>query len=53
MVKFGLMSYFLTPASKPKLNNPDENHDAIRCLNFARALGPNGITQTALNILPH
>jgi len=53
MFKVGLISYFLTPARKPKLPHPDENHEAIRSLKFSRVLGPNGITQRALNLLPH
>jgi len=36
MVKVGLMAYFLTPASEPKLTNPDEVHEAIRGLKVAR-----------------
>jgi len=52
MVKVGLISYFLTLASKPKLTNPDENQEAISSLRFSRVLGPNGIRQRALNLLP-
>jgi len=52
MVNVGLMSYFLTPASEPKLTNPDEVHEGIRVLKFARALRRNGIPNRAMNLLP-
>jgi hypothetical protein len=32
MVVVALRSYFMTPASEPKLTNPDEVHKAIRGL---------------------
>jgi len=32
MVDVALRSYFLTPASEPKLTNPDEIHEVIRGL---------------------
>jgi len=47
-----LKSYFLAPASEPKLTNPDEVHEAIRVLKVSKALGPNGIPNRALNHLP-
>jgi hypothetical protein len=53
VVNVWLMSYFLTPASKPKLTNPDEVHEAIRGQKVTRAPGPNGIPNRALNLLPH
>jgi hypothetical protein len=36
MVNVELRSYFLTPASEPKLTNPDEVQEAIRGLKVAR-----------------
>ena len=47
-----LRSYFLSPASKPQLTNPDEFHEAIRCLKVSKAPGPNGIPSRALKRLP-
>jgi hypothetical protein len=48
MVDVALRSYFLTPASKPKLTNPYEVHEVIRGLKFGKAPGPNGIPNRAL-----
>jgi hypothetical protein len=52
MVDVALKSYFLTPASEPKLTNPNEVHEAIRDLKVSKALGLNGIPNRALKHLP-
>jgi len=52
MVDVALRSYFLTPASEPKLTNPDEVQEAIRGLKVNKAPGPNGIHNRALKHLP-
>ena len=52
MVDVVLRSYFQTPASEPKLTNPDEVHKDIMGLKVGKAPGPNGITQRALKHLP-
>jgi hypothetical protein len=52
MVDVALRSYFLTPVSEPKLNNPDEVHEAIRGLKVGKAPGPNSIPNRALKHLP-
>ena len=52
MIDVVLRSYFLTPASKPKLTNPDEVHEAIRGLKVSKAPGPNGTPIRALKHLP-
>jgi hypothetical protein len=36
MVDLAVESYFQTPASEPKLTNPDEVQEAIRALRLAR-----------------
>ena len=41
-VDVALRSYFLSPASEPKLTTPDEVHEDIRGLNVSKAQGPNG-----------
>jgi len=46
------LRYFQTPASEPKLSNPDEVHEAIRGLKVGKAPGPNGILNRALKHLP-
>ena len=46
------LSNILTPASEPKLTNPDEAHEAIRGLKVARSAGSNDIPKRALNLLP-
>jgi hypothetical protein len=46
-----LMSYLLTPASVPKVTNPDEVHEAIMGLKFGRAPDPNGIRNRTLKHL--
>jgi hypothetical protein len=52
MVDVALESYFQTPASEPKLTNPEEVQDAIRGLKYGKAPGPNGIQYRALKHLP-
>ena len=52
MVDGALSSYFLTPARKPKLTNPDEVQEATRGLKDNKVPGPNGIPNRALNHLP-
>jgi hypothetical protein len=52
MVDVALESYFLTPASEPKLTTPEEVHEAIRGLKYSKAPGPNGIPNRALKHLP-
>ena len=47
-----LRSYLMTPASEPKLTNPEEVQEAIRGLNVGKAPGPNGIPNRALKHLP-
>jgi hypothetical protein len=51
-VDVALRSYFLTPASEPKLTNPDEVQEDIRGLKVGKAPGPNGIPNRALKNLP-
>jgi hypothetical protein len=53
MVDVALRSYFMTPASEPKLTNPEEVQEAIRGLKVSKAPGPNGIPNRALKHLPH
>jgi len=52
MVDGVLRSYFQTPASEPKLINPDEVREVIRSLKFGKARGPNGIPNRALKHVP-
>jgi hypothetical protein len=52
MVDVVLRSYFMTPASEPKLIKPEEVQDVIRGLKFSKAPGPNGIPNRALKHLP-
>jgi hypothetical protein len=52
MVDVALRSYFLTPASEPKLTSPDEIQEAIRYLKVSKSPGPNGIPNRALKHLP-
>ena len=52
MVHVALNSYFPTPASEPKLTNPDEVQEATRGLKVRKAPGPNGIPNRALKHLP-
>jgi hypothetical protein len=51
-VNAGLGSYFMAPASEPKLTNPEEVQEAIRGLRVSKAPGPNGIPNRALKHLP-
>ena len=52
MVDVALESYLQSPASEPKLTNPDEVRDAIMGLKVGKAPGPNGIPNRALKHLP-
>jgi hypothetical protein len=52
MVDVALRSYLLTPASQPKLTNPEEVQEAIRGLKVSKAPGPNGLPNRALKHLP-
>jgi hypothetical protein len=52
MVDMALRSYFMTPASKPKLTTPDKVQDVIRGLKVGKAPSPNGIPNRALKHLP-
>jgi hypothetical protein len=51
MVDVALRSQFMTPASEPKLTNPEEVQEAINGLKFSKASGPNGIPNRALKHL--
>jgi len=51
-VNVALRSYFMTPASEPKLTNPEEVQEAIRGLKVNKAPGPDGIPNRALKHLP-
>jgi hypothetical protein len=52
MVDVALRSYSMTPASEPKLTNPEEVQLSIRALKVSKAPGPNGIPNMALKYLP-
>ena len=52
MVDVALRSYFLTPASEPKLTAPDYVQEAIWGLKVSKAPGPNGIPNRALKRHP-
>ena len=52
VIEMALESYLQTPASEPKLTNPDEVRDAIRSLKVGKTPGPNGIPNRALKYLP-
>jgi hypothetical protein len=52
MVNVTLESYFQTPASEPKLTDPEKVHEAIRGLKIVKAPGPNGTPNRALKHLP-
>jgi hypothetical protein len=43
----------MSPASEPKLTNPEEVHEAIRGLRVSKVPGPNGVPNRALQHLPH
>jgi len=47
MVDVALRSYFLNPASEPKLTKPEEAEEAIRGLKVSKTPGPNGIPNRA------
>jgi hypothetical protein len=51
MVDVALRSYFLTPASEPKLTSSYDVQEAIRSFKFSKAKGPNGIPNRALKHL--
>jgi hypothetical protein len=51
-VDVGLRSYFMTPASEPKLTNREEVQEAVRGLKVGKARGPNDIPNRALKHLP-
>jgi hypothetical protein len=51
-VNVGLGSYFMAPASEPKLTNPEEVQDTIRGLRVGKAPGPNSIPNRALKHFP-
>jgi hypothetical protein len=48
MVNAELGSYLLSPASEPKLTNPEEVEEAIRGLKVSKAPCPNGVPNTSL-----
>ena len=52
MVDVGLRSYFMAPASEPKLSNPQEVPEANRGLKIGKAPGLNGIPNKAMKHLP-
>jgi hypothetical protein len=52
MVDVALRSYYMNPASEPKLTNPEEVQEAVRGLKVSKAPGPNGIPNRALKHLP-
>jgi hypothetical protein len=52
MVNVELGSYSMSPASEPKLTNPEDVQEAIRGLKVSKAPGPNGVPKKALNNLP-
>ena len=52
MVDVAPRSYFLTPASEPKLTKPEEVHESIRGLKMFKVPGPNGIPNRASKRLP-
>jgi len=52
MVYVVLKSYLMTPASEPKLTNPEEVHEIIRGLKISKVPGPNGIPNRAMKHVP-
>jgi hypothetical protein len=52
MAEVASMSYFLIPASKPKLTNPDDVQESIRGLKIRKAPDPKPIQYKALKHLP-
>ena len=51
MIDVALRFYFMTPASQPKLTNPEEVQEAMMDLKVSKAPGPNGILNRALKHL--
>jgi hypothetical protein len=47
IVDVSLRSYFMTPASEPKLTKPEEVQEAMRILTVSKTPGPNGIPERA------
>jgi hypothetical protein len=47
-----LRSYFMAPASEPKLTNSEEIREILRGLKVSKAQSPNGIPNSALKHLP-
>jgi hypothetical protein len=52
MFDMALKPYFMSPASKPKLSNPDENQELVKCLKVSKAPCSNGIPNRVLKQLP-
>jgi len=52
LVDVALRSHLMSPASEPKLTNPEEVQEAIRGLKVSKAPGPNSIPNRALKHLP-
>jgi hypothetical protein len=52
MVDLSLRSHYMTPASEPKLTNPEEVREAMRALKVRKAPGPIGIPNRAFKHLP-
>jgi len=52
MIDVALRSYFMTPASEPKLTNPEEVQKAISVLKFSKAPDLNGIRKRAMGHFP-
>jgi len=50
MIDVELRSYLITPASEPKLTNPDVLQESIRCIKVSRALGTKRIPKRATKI---
>jgi hypothetical protein len=48
MVDVALRSYFMTPESEAKLNNPEEVQETIRVLQVSKDPDTNGIPKRAL-----
>jgi hypothetical protein len=52
VVDVTLYSYIQTPASEPKLTDPEKVHEAIRDLKFGKAPGANGMPNRILKHIP-
>jgi hypothetical protein len=50
-VNVGLGSYFMAPASEPRLTKPEDVQEAIRCLRIGKSPGPKCIPIRALKHL--